>query len=1320
MKFIFYSKCNLLFFFIAICIFSNSVLGQSDLCSGATVITPGPTCVNTSWSLPDTYGTELASPSCATSWRDGWFQFTATATTATVTCSNNNRQMGIAVYTSCAAGSMVAGSCFDEGSAGAGTLTANLTTTIGQVYYVRIMRTNNAGANGMTGNICVTYPSTPPANDQCAGATVVACGNSYAGSTGLATTTGDPSVTCVTTAGTPGVWFKFTGNGNSATASLCGSAYDTKIQVFTGACGGAQTCVTGNDDFCGLQSEVSWASTLGVDYYIFVGGYSSATGTYSLSMTCVIPSPPNCSVYTSPVNGAILSCATTNLTWNAPVGGGTPTQYLLYFGTNAAATNIDNGTNLGNVLSYTPPSLLPNTTYYWKIVPQNGAGSAAGCSTYSFTTGGTSIANDLCGGAIPLTSGVTINDDNTCAGDEAPLAVGTCWSGGAVNSLWYSINVSGGTLGVLTSSITLVNTQIAVYSGACVSLTQVGCNDDAPGAGCSAAATSNSQLNLTGLANGTYYIRVDGRSNNVGTYNIMATTTGNVGTANPVPGQDCSSTQVLCANPLSVGNPGYAGTGNLCDWSGSGNCTSGEKNALWVQFSIQTAGNLLFNIIPNDYTGCDTETDYDWVLYKMSGSGSTTCANISSTSGDGEVACNFSYLGVTGMAAGGNQPAAGIAPAPSAGCYNASYEAPIATSVGEIYYLVIQNYSGSTKGFALNFPGGGAVPNLTTPSQVIWTGGANTTNPATAANWGGCTIPNCGGTPVDGIIAPSASSQPIISVNTAVKSLTINPGATLTINTNIKLDVCGDFINNGTLVCATGSTVNFNGSGTQLVSGNLTGTNKFSNLMVSKTTGTVSLLSNIEVGQNITTSNATSIINTNGVDIILGGDFINSHGATTFTGIGSTSTFSFNGTGAQVYNPNKNAATPILVLNNVTMNNSSTGVTISATNTPDMYLGTTGVLTLIAGKIITPGTQEVEVRNTASTAVTTGNTTSFVQGNLRRYLAAGATGSFDFPVGHATPGYERANVNFITAAAVGAIQLVARFDPWGGIWSLPPITNWGVECLATYNDPWLNNGYWSIDASPASTGNYNLTLYNRSYTNSTGGWSISKSPSLAPAWLLSGICQASPVGAVVRNAMSGFSKFATIQSSVPLPVELLEFNGVSKGTYNDVYWKSATETNFAKYELESSEDATNFTKITEKNPLGATSSINNYSYKDYGFYSPITYYRLKMLDLDATFKYSSIISVENNDNSSGVVSIYPNPATNEINVMVKMSNQDKVSVSIKDILGRELFYQTIDLIQSSNITTINTTNYTDGTYIVTVSYGNQPSSNQKIIINKKN
>jgi hypothetical protein len=1316
-------KINQLFLFFLFSISIYSGFSQTNNCGGAIALTPNSSCITTAYNVSKNWDNQAANLPCnsGTFPIDGWFTFTTPPgiTSVTITATTN-RNLNLSAFSgSC--GSLVQIGCVNAGGTGV-TETLTLTVLPSTTYYINLAHNST---NNMTGNICVVYNSTPPANDQCAGSIQVSCGGIYVGSTSNATSTNDPSGTCGTTAGTPGVWYNITGNGNTITASLCGSSYDTKIQLFSGATCASSVCVTGNDDYCSLQSQISWASTLGTNYYIFVGGYSGATGTYSLAITCAIPTPPNCSVYTAPANGAVLTCGSSNLTWNVPVGGGTPTQYLLFFGTDAAATNINNGTNIGNVLTYSPPTLSPNTTYYWRIVPQNGAGSATGCPTFSFTTGNAIVLNDLCGGATPLISGVTINDDNTCATSDPGIAAATCWNSGSINTLWYSINVTGTTLGVLTSSITLVNTQIAVYSGPCASLVQVGCNDDAPGAGCGSSTTNNSQLNLTGLTAGTYYIRVDGKSSQVGTFNIMATPSGNVGTGTGVVGQDCITPISFCANPTSVGNPGYQSTGNICDFGSTGNCTSGEKNALWMQLTATSAGNLLFNIIPNDFVSgnCDAETDYDWVLYRTTGAGATNCASIQSSGGNGELACNYSYLGVTGMSATGNTPAnssSGFPFTTSAGCYDAAFETSVAAAAGDVFLLVIQNFSGSTQGFSLTIPTGGAGISTAAPTQVLWSGGANTTSVSTINNWGGCSAPNCS-PGVDGIVAASSAVQPVVAANMSVKSLTINPGATLTINANIKLDVCENFINNGTLICAAGSTVNFNGTGNQIVGGNLTGTNKFSNFMVTKSTGTVNLLSSIEVAQDLTTVNATSILNTNGVDITIGRDFINSHGATTFTGISTSSSLIFNGTAAQIYNPNNNAATPTLTLNNVTMLNTggAAGVTISTVNTPNMVLSTSGVLTLTSGRIITPNTQEVVAMNTANNAVSTGNTTSFVQGNLRRYLAASATGSFDFPVGHATPGYERANLNFTSAAAAGAIQLLARFDPWGGAWLSPAAPGW-TECSTTYNMPYLNNGYWSIDASAASTGLYDLTLYNLGYSNAATGFSIAKSSSAAPTWALNGNCVATPVTAVRRNSMSGFSKMATIQSATILSIELLEFNGLSKGTHNELFWLSTKELDFKNYELESSEDGVSFSKLTTVDPLGQTSTFNRYTYLDFNYYTPVTYYRLKMNDLNGNFRYSQIIEIGNKVEKETLVKVYPNPAYNELYVFIESETETNATIEIKDVLGRFIYKQEVDLTARVKNNYINTSNFADGTYVITINYDHSPSENIKVIINNRN
>ncbi|MCK9334483.1 MAG: choice-of-anchor J domain-containing protein [Candidatus Cloacimonetes bacterium] len=74
----------------------------------------------------------------------------------------------------------------------------------------------------------------------------------------------------------------------------------------------------------------------------------------------------------------------TALSWIT--GGGAPTGYKVYLGTNNPPTNIANGTVV-TATTYIPAAPLSyNTDYYWQIVPFNADGDATGCPVWSFTT----------------------------------------------------------------------------------------------------------------------------------------------------------------------------------------------------------------------------------------------------------------------------------------------------------------------------------------------------------------------------------------------------------------------------------------------------------------------------------------------------------------------------------------------------------------------------------------------------------------------------------------------------------------------------------------------------------------------------------------------------------------------------------------------------------------------------------------------------------------------------------------------------------------------------------------------------------------------
>ena len=191
-----------------------------------------------------------------------------------------------------------------------------------------------------------------------------------------------------------------------------------------------------------------------------------------------------------------------------------------------------------------------------------------------------------------------------------------------------------------------------------------------------------------------------------------------------------------------------------------------------------------------------------------------------------------------------------------------------------------------------------------------------------------------------------------------------------------------------------------------------------------------------------------------------------------------------------------------------------------------------------------------------------------------------------------------------------------------------------------------------------------------------------------------------------------------VSSGIALPIELIYFNGFSQDSYNLISWESVMETNFKYYELESSEDGINFVKIATINPKGNLTSYTNYTYLDFNFYKPITYYRLKMVDLDNSFKYSPITAVEYGLYQEDLFSVFPNPVVNELFVSLIAPKHQTAELEIMDVLGRAIYHHPINLEQGFADYEISTTNFENGFYFVHVFYEDKTSESIKIIISR--
>ncbi|MDF2436516.1 MAG: hypothetical protein K0Q95_892 [Bacteroidota bacterium] len=1272
----------------------------NDNCSGAIALTMNSygSCTSTSaGTVTCASASNTSTGACFGNPNDDiWYSFVATASTHYITLTTASGFDAYQQLYSGSCGALTSIQCSD-----ADVFTAS-GLTVGSTYYIRVY----------------SYSATAPANGNltmCVAAPPVCPGALGSGNVNIASL--PYNVTGQTTCSA----------GNELTTSntaTCGSSsyfYDAdKVYIFTPSASGQITVTmnstqswTGATLFAGcpfsgtcvnyVQTSSSGTKsfcanvTSGVTYYLVIDSYittGSCITSFSLDITAPSGIPAGTVCATAPtislpytatgqttacygndyVSTSTGSCGTSYESGEDRVYAFTTTgsECIGITLSNASTSSIGfqvysgcpgtSGTTcIGNAGGASSGSLtasitVPSAGTYYLIVDTWASPTSA---TYdlAITSYGTGPANDLPCNATLMTLGVTETGDNNCSGSASEPAAPSCWTTGNNNSVWFKVVPTGTTMKIRTSLGSLSNTQIAVYTGTCGStLTMVAsaCNDNAPA--CGGTTDYSSTLSLTGLTGGvTYYIRVDGYSNLVGTFGIVAID--GASTFPPIAGQDCSLGNPVCNSTMSVSNPGYQGIGATCDIPSSYCLGSAERGSAWYTWTTNAAGNINFDIIPNDWPGAPstTSTDYDFALWKISGS--VSCATILSGSAT-PVACNYSGLGVTGLnAATGNAPAAYPG-------YDGSYEPQVACANGDTWILLINNHSTSTQGFTINFAGTAPINYTPSPTSITWSGGSSTSWNL-ASNWGGCAIPVCG---IDATINTFTNQPSLTSAMGVqyVKNLTINLGATLTLGAGSVLHICGNLVNNGTIIASPTSTIIFdNSTGAQTMTGNFTGISKLGNLTITKTAGTVTTNDDIELGGNFTTTNSTSIFNSNGKYITLAGNFVNATGNTTFTNIGTTGTLEFNGSATQTYNQ----GSAILDLNNVVMNstNTGTGVTLQT----NMNIGSAGTLTLTAGKITTTSSFMVIVDNSTPSCVSTGNATSYVNGYLRRYIDF-STGSFDFPVG-ILASYQRANINF-TVAPTTIEYLTADFQTYS---TLPgPLGT--TECSVTYDANALNNGLWNIVANTANnnTGMYDMTLYNTGYSNAASAWTIMSIHNGGTTWGTvngngtAGTCVTTTVTAVERDNMVGFSKFGTAQSGLPLPIELLSFTGKNQGGKNKLEWTTMSETNNDYFTLERSEKGNVFESFGTKDGAGNSSSKIDYTMYDYSPYKGITYYRLKQTDFNGKYTYSSIVAIENKLNEIGVTNVHPNPTTDDLNFDFSTPVSGTVHIEIMDYTGR--------------------------------------------------
>jgi hypothetical protein len=156
-------------------------------------------------------------------------------------------------------------------------------------------------------------------------------------------------------------------------------------------------------------------------------------------------------------------------------------------------------------------------------------------------------------------------------------------------------------------------------------------------------------------------------------------------------------------------------------------------------------------------------------------------------------------------------------------------------------------------------------------------------------------------------------------------------------------------------------------------------------------------------------------------------------------------------------------------------------------------------------------------------------------------------------------------------------------------------------------------------------------------------------------------------------------------TNAALPIELVNFNATNEGAKNKLTWTTANEINNKAFGIERSEEGKTFFNISQ---VEAANKPYTYQFFDNQPF-PLTYYRLRQIDMDGTERLSNIVSVSMNGKDK--LKVYPSPV---FDILI-VETEEKGDFKILNTLGQQVLSGKI-------APTVDVTSLPQGTYVFVV------------------
>ena len=206
----------------------------------------------------------------------------------------------------------------------------------------------------------------------------------------------------------------------------------------------------------------------------------------------------------------------------------------------------------------------------------------------------------------------------------------------------------------------------------------------------------------------------------------------------------------------------------------------------------------------------------------------------------------------------------------------------------------------------------------------------------------------------------------------------------------------------------------------------------------------------------------------------------------------------------------------------------------------------------------------------------------------------------------------------------------------------------------------------------------------------------------------------------VQLSVTEFSEFWLHGSlhGAPLPVEMIYFQAEAvNNSYIQLTWATAIEIDNDGFIVERSVDAQTWSNIGWVEGHDNATTQHDYSFNDYNVEPNVRYYyRLKQMDNDGDYEYTTIVSeMITTQSTFAVKDFVPNPTMNNTSLIVSSSEEQDIEVKFYDVIGQVVSSSKHSLHKGGNQITFSLEHLSAGTYTAIVTSRNEVYSKKLVV-----